>query len=203
MFEWRGPLHPAKRLACGDPYAPRRSPQPPKIARGRKARSAGGDTLSPARLALARRPRSAARQNAASAYRPLCWRWVPNPTPRSLACAAFCHLSRARAASSVRRRETQARWCSVQGALSAAGRQAFSARGAPPPLALLLDFARRSSRRRYGAGERFFRALRPGLRRDMRRSDSPSYLFLTGGTGAGTYSIITLLMTAIGRPGAV
>lgn len=31
----------------------------------------------------------------------------------------------------------------------------------------------------------------------------PSYLFLAGGTGAGMYSIVTLLMTAIGRPGAV
>jgi hypothetical protein len=40
------------------------------------------------------------------------------------------------------------------------------ARGAPSPLALFLDFARRSSRRRYGAGEQFFRALRPGLRRE-------------------------------------
>jgi hypothetical protein len=55
MLEWRGPLHPAKRLACGVPYAPRRSSQPPKncsqaksLPRGRRHRCDESNNHSPA-----------------------------------------------------------------------------------------------------------------------------------------------------------
>ena len=112
-----------------------------KLLEGKRPAARAATSISPACLAFAWRPRSAARQNAASAYRPLCWRWVPQPNAKvaglrgvlsSVACAGSLERPPLRNPTPLVR---------YQGAVSAAGRQP-------------------------GAGERFFRALRPGLRRE-------------------------------------
>ena len=103
-----------------------------KIARRRKARSAGSDNSCRTRMALAARARSTARQNAAPAYRHLHWRWVPQPNAKSLACTAFCHLSFARAVSSARLCESPSRPADLHDTLSAAGRQRLVLAGPHP-----------------------------------------------------------------------
>ena len=101
------------------------------------ARSAGGNAAPPARFVFAQRPRSAARQNAAPAYRPLCWRWVPQPNAkvvglRSVLSSVACAGSLERPPS--RNLSTLVRW---QGARSAA---------APWPLRAIFPRPRRAAR---------------------------------------------------------
>ena len=106
----RGPLRPAPLAAVSE-----------KLLEGQRPAARAATPISPARLAFAWRPRSAARQNAASAYRPLCWRWVPQPNAKvaglrgvlsSVACAGSLERPPSRNLS------TLVRW---QGALSAVG----------------------------------------------------------------------------------
>ena len=103
----------------------------------------------------------------AAAYRPLNWRWVPNPTPRSPACASFFQLRVRGQPRAPCRRERNA-FITLTSNSSAAGRQSLVLAGPHPrsrcsSASLVAAAAGASSAR-----GKFFRAPRPGLRRDIR-----------------------------------